>query len=91
MALEGTFETFSVMDVVGWLQQLIRVGRLDSEGANGDIHLWIADGGIVAEHSDAYGDEITPAPSGWRSVHELPAVSSFERARCRRMSLQRAA
>jgi len=88
MALEGTFETFSVMDVVGWLQQLIRVGRLDSEGANGDVHLWIADGGIVAEQSDAYGEEITPAlalfdilragPAEWQFVSGEQATSTKE-------------
>jgi hypothetical protein len=97
MALEGTFETFSVMDVVGWLQQLIRVGRLDSEGANGDIHLWIADGGIVAEESDAYGNEITPAlalfdilrvgPARWQFVSGEQATSVIEHAPVGVMSL----
>ena len=97
MALEGTFETFSVMDVVGWLQQLIRVGRLDSEGANGDVHLWIADGGIVAEQSDAYGEEITPAlalfdilragPAEWRFVSGEQATSTKEHTPVGVMSL----
>jgi hypothetical protein len=97
MALEGTFETFSVMDVVGWLQGLIRVGRLDSEGANGDVHLWIADGGIVAEQSDTYGDDITPAlalfdilragPARWQFVSGEQATSSIEHAPVGVMSL----
>ena len=97
MALEGTFETFSVMDVVGWLQQLIRVGRLDSEGANGDVHLWIADGGIVAEQSDAYGDEITAAlalfdilragPAQWQFVSGEQATSTIEHTPVGVMSL----
>jgi uncharacterized protein DUF4388 len=97
MALEGTFETFSVMDVVGWLQQLIRVGRLDSEGANGDVHLWIADGGIVAEQSDAYGEEITPAlalfdilragPAEWQFVSGEQATSTSEHTPVGVMSL----
>jgi hypothetical protein len=97
MALEGTFETFSVMDVVGWLQQLIRVGRLDSEGVNGEVHLWIADGGIVAEQSDAYGDDITPAvalfdilragPARWQFVSGEQSTSTIEHAPVGVMSL----
>ncbi|MEP6660486.1 MAG: DUF4388 domain-containing protein [Acidimicrobiales bacterium] len=97
MALDGTFETFSVMDVVGWLQQLIRVGRLDSEGANGEVHLWVADGGIVAEQSDAHGDNITPAvalfdilragPARWQFVSGEQATSTIEHAPVGVMSL----
>jgi len=75
MALGGTFETLSVIDLVSWLDSLGRTGVLTVSTGGGELRVWMVPWGIAAAESpsgrplgpaEALFEVLTAGPVPWR-------------------------
>ena len=75
MALAGTFDAFSVLEVSQWLQTVGRPGCLIVELPAGDALVWFGEGGIVGAESSSGAtqdpatvlfDVVRSGPVSWR-------------------------
>jgi hypothetical protein len=75
MALAGTFDAFTVLEVSTWIESVGRPGCLIAELPSGDALVWFGEGGIVAaetaqgathEPSDVLFEVLRSGPVSWR-------------------------
>jgi len=75
MALAGTFDAFSILEVALWLQNVGRPGCLIAEVGHGEALVWFGERGIVAaESASGYAQEpaavlfeiLRAGPIAWR-------------------------